>query len=336
MLDAALDAALSQPLPVLSRDARLRITQAEKDGKERYERDTEPDFPTNPGFSFLAADLYRSKSRILERVRIYAEEILDAHLQEYLERCPAELATNMGLRVQLADAILKLTNELWCGYRAAVWIEPMARRARYAGARAGGIQREQPELETWRYPEGQAWADFWRQARRPGSPMALLDTRYDATIQQTILDRVNHFENEAKARLAVTRQAEATSSIVDDESLRVSTASPTAPAMTEQHPGSAPDHRSKVDDFLALCNREFDFEATRKHIWLARGHRTSRQFQYWQANNAKATKKDHRNFSAILTMKPAEFLALLKERRIVESSLEVCPSAPAERTGALE
>jgi hypothetical protein len=31
--------------------------------------------------------------------------------------------------------------------------------------------------------------------------MAFLDTRYDATIQQTVLDRVNHYENEAKADL---------------------------------------------------------------------------------------------------------------------------------------
>lgn len=164
---AALHAAMSLPLPPLSREARLRIEQGEKDAKARYEQDTEPQWPTSPSFSFLPADVYRSLSQILEHIRIYAERVLDVHLKEYLECYPEELIMNMGLRVQLTDAILKLTNHLWDGYRTTLWHEPIVRSARYGGNRAAGIPNQSADLEPWRYPNTKAWAEFRRQARQP-------------------------------------------------------------------------------------------------------------------------------------------------------------------------
>jgi hypothetical protein len=41
--------------------------------------------------------------------------------------------------------------------------------------------------------------------------------------------------------------------------------------------------RATVDEFLVRCSRELGRTFARKDIWMAAGHRTSRQFQYWQA-----------------------------------------------------
>ena len=50
---------------------------------------------------------------------------------------------------------------------------------------------------------------------------------------------------------------------------------------------------------------------------LASGHSSARQFQYWQEQSDKATAADDRTFRRILGMPPAEFIALLKTKRIL-------------------
>ena len=74
---------------------------------------------------------------------------------------------------------------------------------------------------------------------------------------------------------------------------------------------------ASVNRFLLECSQKLTLKITRKHIWQAVGHKTARQFQYWQASDLKATAQDHPNFSRILAMSPAEFEALLKQKKII-------------------
>jgi hypothetical protein len=69
-----------QALPPLSREALHRIEQAETDARERYDRDKMPYFPTSPGFKFFEVDIVQARGRILEYLRLFAAEVLDAHL----------------------------------------------------------------------------------------------------------------------------------------------------------------------------------------------------------------------------------------------------------------
>jgi hypothetical protein len=80
------------------------------------------------------------------------------------------------------------------------------------------------------------------------------------------------------------------------------------------------DLKAKVDAFLLKCNQEPDLGITlrRKHIHLAVGHKTPRQFQLWQSGNTKATQQDNQNFTRILHMRPADFVALLRRRNIIQ------------------
>jgi len=76
------------------------------------------------------------------------------------------------------------------------------------------------------------------------------------------------------------------------------------------------DRRAQVDHFLLKCNQEEGLkeQLIRKHIWRGAGHKKPRQFQYWQAGSEKASNEDDRNFCRILAMKPAAFMALLKDK----------------------
>ena len=76
------------------------------------------------------------------------------------------------------------------------------------------------------------------------------------------------------------------------------------------------DRRAAVEAFLLDCNKlsERGSKVARKHIWQAAGH--SRQFEYWQSGSDKATEEDDRNFRRLLSMSPADFLALLQKKGI--------------------
>ena len=91
-------------------------------------------------------------------------------------------------------------------------------------------------------------------------------------------------------------------------------------AVAEPVPAAAnePDRRAGVEAFLAECNEKLDAgsKVVKKHLWLAAGHTHSRQFHYWQSGSDEATAEDDRNFRRILSMPPAEFLALLQKKGI--------------------
>ena len=74
-----------------------------------------------------------------------------------------------------------------------------------------------------------------------------------------------------------------------------------------------------VDAFLQRCNERVDggTKVIRKHIWGAIGHQQPRQFQYWQADDVQATEEDDQNFRRILSMEPSDFIAILKQKKLI-------------------
>jgi hypothetical protein len=95
---------------------------------------------------------------------------------------------------------------------------------------------------------------------------------------------------------------------VEDESV--------GPAVNEKN-GSSSGRRAQVDLFILKCHQEASLKITRTHIWRAVGHRSARQFQYWQASEPKATAQDNQNFRRILAMSPTDFEALLKKMSLI-------------------
>lgn len=79
---------------------------------------------------------------------------------------------------------------------------------------------------------------------------------------------------------------------------------------------STDDHRAEVDAFLFECNKLSDKRIRRRHIWQSVGHLKGRQFEYWQANDVRATKADHSNFRRILREGPEKFLATLRAKKL--------------------
>jgi len=210
---AALHNAMQQPMPALPREALDRIGQAEKDAAERYDRDRKPYLPTDPAFSFLAAAVFRSMARIVEYGRVFAEEVLDANLKEYLEFSPADLVTNGDLWLQVADRVRELANELWTGYIERLRLEPTLRRVRHRLAMLDGTLDQHPEWEPGRYPEAEPWKGFMEQLSKPDSEMALLDARHRDTIDRAIWDRIRWYQVEASSRLRRTPPAQPESEI---------------------------------------------------------------------------------------------------------------------------
>ena len=77
------------------------------------------------------------------------------------------------------------------------------------------------------------------------------------------------------------------------------------------------DRRARVEAFILKCESETGAKVSRTHIWRAAGHSVPRQFQFWQANNPKATTQDDQNFERLLAMPPGDFVTLLKKKGIL-------------------
>jgi hypothetical protein len=74
----------------------------------------------------------------------------------------------------------------------------------------------------------------------------------------------------------------------------------------------------EIDTFIQKCNQHSTTRIFKSHIWKSVGHRTARQFEYWQAcDEKKATPEDQRNFSRILRTTPEEFVATLKRQNLI-------------------
>jgi hypothetical protein len=86
---------------------------------------------------------------------------------------------------------------------------------------------------------------------------------------------------------------------------------------TDEKVESKSEHRAEVDAFLCECNKLSDTRIHRRHIWRSVGHSKGRQFEYWQANDARATNADHSNFGRILREGPEKFLAMLRTKKLI-------------------
>jgi hypothetical protein len=76
--------------------------------------------------------------------------------------------------------------------------------------------------------------------------------------------------------------------------------------------------KNRVDEFLAKCNEISGTRIFRSHIWRHIGHRTSRQFEYWQKGDPKTSSSDDYNFNRVLDMNPDEFIASLKRKHLLK------------------
>ena len=301
---AARATGLDQPLPSLSRESMERIRQAEKKARSDYDLDKAPYFPTNVDFSFQEAFVVRSIERIIEYVRSFAETVLDAHLAEYLAIDPSALLANETLLQSIARNVWTLADELFNGYSQILQGEPSSRRARHFLASHTQALQQSPELEPWRYPDAQRWADFLGRMAEPDSTFQTLGGRYERTIGETIRDRIRQYQNAAASRLPEPGPGE---DVPEETQI---------PGAADVGPASRP---QRVNDFLARVKGETGEKATRTHIWKLAGHKRPRQFEFWQASSTKATKADERNFDRILAMTPAQFVYDLRNKSIIQT-----------------
>lgn len=191
-----------QPLPRLSREALDRIGRAEKDARERYDRDKAPYFPLHPDFWFNEDFILRSMGRILEYIRLFAEEVAEAYLNEYLEAAPQDILTSNPLWWSIQENVWRQTDELWHGYYAVLRFEPSSRRARQTLAVRPGKIEDHPELNRV-YPDASQWTELI--IRLTGSGIAELNQRYENSIKATIQSLVRRYQDQASARLGWTR-----------------------------------------------------------------------------------------------------------------------------------
>jgi hypothetical protein len=76
--------------------------------------------------------------------------------------------------------------------------------------------------------------------------------------------------------------------------------------------------RALVDSFIQRCLEETREHVTRAMIWRSAGYKKRCEFERWQSNSPKATKKAAENFMRILSMSPCEFVELLKKQKLLK------------------
>ncbi len=189
-----------QVLPPLPREALHRIEQAEKDAKERYDRDKIPYFPKSPDFSFFEGDILLARERILQYIRLFAEEILDAHLREYLEVEPLALLTSLELLKSVGDNVWALTEPLWVGYASDLFLEPQRRRTLFEMALLEGSTSQ---LDPSRYPDSEHWANSWQRLTEPDSMWSRLSARFTTTIEWVVADLIRQYQEKAASKLGL-------------------------------------------------------------------------------------------------------------------------------------
>jgi hypothetical protein len=191
------------PLPDLPMEALQGIEQAEKDAQERYKRHRWPHFPAHPDFSFHAASIFRSMESVIGYLRVLAEELMDAHLTEYLEHAPADIFGNTTLLTMVRGRAASIVGDTWTGYKVTLHFEPSSRHRQFKTAVALGTLTEHPELEPSRYPEVEEWAQFMNDMQNdPDSRMSQLNALYESTIRDVLGRKTAYYLGEAISRIA--------------------------------------------------------------------------------------------------------------------------------------
>jgi hypothetical protein len=189
-----------QVLPPLPREALYRIEQAEKDAKDRYERDKMPYFPTSPDFSFFERDILLARERILQYVRLFAEAILGAHIREYLEVEPLALLTNLELLKSVGNYVWTMTEALWVGYSTVLFAEPRRRHILFEIALVEGSTSQ---LDPSRYPDSEQWAESWQRLTESDSMWSRLSARFTTTIERVVADLIKQYQEKVASKLGV-------------------------------------------------------------------------------------------------------------------------------------
>ena len=99
---------------------------------------------------------------------------------------------------------------------------------------------QHPELEPWRCPDAEQWAEQWQNMTKPDSEMKRLGARYEATIKKTISDQIKRYQSEALARLrAKGLDAQGEKNSGGDPSARLAAGRPSDPTKTDGETGGA-------------------------------------------------------------------------------------------------
>ncbi len=112
------------------------------------------------------------------------------------------------------------------------------------------------------------------------------------------------------------------------------TSQPARPAVAEMEPAdgnaeeaqSPPEsgnaerenRRAMVDAFIEKCRVETTLKVNRAMIWRVVGYKQRSEFERWQSNSPKATRKAAKTFARVLSMQPRDFVDLLRKRQVLK------------------
>jgi hypothetical protein len=77
------------------------------------------------------------------------------------------------------------------------------------------------------------------------------------------------------------------------------------------------DRRAAVDAFIEKCFSGPQVRVTRTMIWRSLGYKYRSEFERWENNHVRATKRSAENFARVLSMPPVDFVNLLKRRSLL-------------------
>ena len=141
---------------------------AEKSAWARYEHDKLAYFPGEPTFSLVEEDIVRAAGRLAELIRLFAEEMLDAHLKEYLRYAPSELVNHTVLQSLTGKVDGQALNH-WEDFELALQTERL-------------LNNDEPQ--QWFDPEQRAHFE-------------VLSVTLHNKIKATISNRIEHYQRQA-------------------------------------------------------------------------------------------------------------------------------------------
>jgi hypothetical protein len=283
--------------PRLSVASLKAIELAEQEAGSLLWSSVRPYTPLNPKFRRTRDNLREGGYRAIDYVCAYAETLFDAFAGEYADRDIEITVLREVLAQRVAAEVERKAWNAWGGWLFATSIMSFP-RVGTRGTLPGDIRfGASPELVRQGIEEV-----VIRFAKKPSDPklgaiLLQLQERFRTQLQNLLQARTHHWENRG-----------------GDKSPQVNV----QPLDTTKAQENPPDRPALIDAFILKCRKETSLKATRTQIWRAVGHKTPRQFQYWQASDPKATAQDDQNFRRILAMEPTDFVELLKKLGIVQ------------------
>ena len=182
--------------------------------------------------------------------------------------------TGIDASVEVAEARFNdLVSEYW-GH----WISQATGYETFSGLLTTLQRQVSGELASlWKGKTAEL--DRWhRRACRPAVEKALL-----ALVKEwTARARTRELHDLERGETASTTTLAATSKSASEQPAGAATS------------GAGAKRLQLVNDFLLRCLQETQHKLLKKHIWSAVGHRSPRQFQYWQAGDDRSRGKIQR------------------------------------------